>query len=109
MRGRVGAVNMLFVHTSSQLGELESGVAAALFGAVPAAALGALGTIAVALLWMKLFPAVRDFAGGYEPARAGAEAKKQWRASGDSMHSATWSPRRSPVREPSRRRSGATS
>jgi MFS family permease len=59
MRGRVGAVNYLFVNASSQLGEFESGVTAALFGAVPAAALGGIGTIVVALLWMKLFPALR--------------------------------------------------
>jgi MFS family permease len=60
MRGRVGAVNFLFVNASYQLGEFESGMTAALFGAMPAAALGGLGTIAVALLWMKLFPALRD-------------------------------------------------
>ena len=60
MRGRVGAVNYLFINASSQLGEFESGVAAALLGAVPAAALGGIGTIAVALLWMKLFPTLRD-------------------------------------------------
>jgi MFS family permease len=60
MRGRVGAVNFLFINASNQLGQFESGVTAALFGAVPAAALGGLGTIAIALLWMKLFPALRD-------------------------------------------------
>jgi MFS family permease len=60
MRGRVGAVNYLFINASSQLGEFESGVTAALLGAVPAAALGGIGTIAVALLWMKLFPTLRD-------------------------------------------------
>ena len=60
MRGRVGAVNFLFVNTSYQLGEFESGVTAALFGAVPAAALGGIATIIVALLWMRLFPALRD-------------------------------------------------
>jgi MFS family permease len=60
MRGRVGAVNYLFVNASNQLGEFESGITAALFGAVPAAILGGLGTIAVALLWMKLFPALRN-------------------------------------------------
>jgi MFS family permease len=59
MRGRVGAVNFLFVNTSYQLGEFESGVTAALFGAVPAVLIGGLGTIGVALLWMKLFPALR--------------------------------------------------
>jgi MFS family permease len=60
MRGRVGAVNYLFVNASNQLGEFESGITAAMFGAVPAVVLGGLGTIAVALLWMKLFPTLRD-------------------------------------------------
>jgi MFS family permease len=59
MRGRVGAVNYLFVNASGQLGEFESGITAALFGAMPAAVLGGLGTITVALLWMKLFPTLR--------------------------------------------------
>lgn len=58
MRGRVGAVNYLFVNASNQLGEFESGITAALFGAVPAALIGGLGTVAVALLWMKLFPSL---------------------------------------------------
>lgn len=60
MRGRVGAVNYLFVNASYQLGGFESGVTAALLGAVPAAALGGVGTVIVALLWMRLFPALRD-------------------------------------------------
>ena len=60
MRGRVGAVNYLFVNASNQLGEFESGMTAALFGTMPAVLLGGLGTIAVALLWMKLFPTLRD-------------------------------------------------
>jgi MFS family permease len=60
MRGRVGAVNYLFVNASYQLGEFESGITAWLLGAVPAAALGGIGTVVVALLWMKLFPALRD-------------------------------------------------
>jgi predicted MFS family arabinose efflux permease len=60
MRGRVGAVNFLFINASNQLGQFESGVTAALFGAMPAALLGGLGTIAIALLWMKLFPTLRD-------------------------------------------------
>jgi len=60
LRGRVGAVNFLFVNASYQLGEFESGMTAALFGAMPAAALKGVATIAVALLWMKLFPALRD-------------------------------------------------
>ncbi|MGY8706437.1 MFS transporter [Bradyrhizobium sp. 18BD] len=60
MRGRVGAVNFLFINASNQLGEFESGMAAALLGAMPAAALGGIGTIAIALLWMKLFPVLRE-------------------------------------------------
>jgi MFS family permease len=60
MRGRVGAVNFLFINASNNLGQFESGVTAALFGAMPAAVLGGLGTIAIALLWMKLFPTLRD-------------------------------------------------
>jgi len=60
MRGRVGAVNFLFINASNQLGQFESGVTAALLGTIPAALLGGIGTIAIALLWMKLFPALRD-------------------------------------------------
>jgi MFS family permease len=59
MRGRVSAVNFLFINASNQLGEFESGMTAALMGAVPAAVLGGVGTILVALLWMRLFPALR--------------------------------------------------
>ncbi|WP_315741404.1 MULTISPECIES: MFS transporter [unclassified Bradyrhizobium] len=59
MRGRVGAVNFLFINASNQLGQFESGVTAALLGTMPAAVLGGLGTIAIALLWMKLFPTLR--------------------------------------------------
>lgn len=59
MRGRVNAVNFLFINTSNQLGEFESGLTAAWFGTVPAALLGGIGTIVVALLWMKLFPSLR--------------------------------------------------
>jgi MFS family permease len=59
MRGRVGAVNFLFINASNQLGQFESGVTAALFGTVPAAVLGGVGTVAIALLWMRLFPSLR--------------------------------------------------
>jgi MFS family permease len=59
MRGRVGAVNFLFINASNQLGQFESGITAALLGAMPAAVLGGVGTVAVALLWMKLFPSLR--------------------------------------------------
>jgi MFS family permease len=59
MRGRVSAVNSLFVGTSNQLGEFESGVTAALLGTVPAVVVGGMGTIVVAILWMRLFPDLR--------------------------------------------------
>jgi hypothetical protein len=60
MRGRVGAVNFLFINASNQLGQFESGVTAALLGAMSAAVLGGVCTVAVALLWMKLFPSLRN-------------------------------------------------
>lgn len=60
MRGRVGAVNFLFINASNQLGQFESGVTAALFGTMPAAVLGGVATVAVALIWMKLFPSLRQ-------------------------------------------------
>ena len=60
MRGRVGAVNYLFVNASNQLGAFESGTLAAFVGAMPAALIGGVGTVLIALLWMKLFPMLRD-------------------------------------------------
>jgi MFS family permease len=59
MRGRVSAVNYLFINASNQLGAFESGATAALLGVVPAVVLGGIGTVAVALLWMRLFPTLR--------------------------------------------------
>jgi len=59
MRGRVSAVNMLFVGASNEVGQFESGITAQWFGAVPAVILGGAGTIAIVLLWNWLFPALR--------------------------------------------------
>ncbi|HVN25034.1 MAG TPA: MFS transporter [Syntrophorhabdales bacterium] len=56
MRGRVTAVNSMFVGTSNQLGEFESGLTAAWFGVVPAVLIGGVGTIVVAALWVYMFP-----------------------------------------------------
>jgi MFS family permease len=56
MRGRVSAVNGLFIGASNQLGEFESGVTAAWFGTVPAVVMGGVGTLLVTGLWIKLFP-----------------------------------------------------
>jgi MFS family permease len=59
LRGRVSAVNWVFIGASNELGEVESGVTAALFGTMPAALLGGLGTLAVVALWIRLFPELR--------------------------------------------------
>jgi MFS family permease len=56
MRGRVSAVNAMFIGTSNQLGEFESGATAALFGTVPSVLIGGIGTLLVVLLWIRLFP-----------------------------------------------------
>ncbi|MDB5592017.1 MFS transporter [Enterovirga sp.] len=56
MRGRVAAVNTVFIGASNELGEFESGVLAAWLGAVPAVVIGGAGTIVVAALWIRLFP-----------------------------------------------------
>ncbi len=58
MRGRVSAVNSVFIGASNQLGEFESGATAALIGPVGSVVLGGLGTLAVAALWRRLFPAL---------------------------------------------------
>jgi hypothetical protein len=57
----VSAVHSLFTGTSNQLGEFESGLLAALFGAVPAVLLGGVGTLAVVAIWMYRFPELRRF------------------------------------------------
>ena len=56
LRGRVNAIEMVFISASNELGAFESGVAAALIGAVPAVVIGGVATIAVAVLWHRLFP-----------------------------------------------------
>lgn len=60
MRGRVSAVNLLFIGASAELGAFESGVAAALIGTVPAVVVGGLGTLLVVAIWMRAFPALRQ-------------------------------------------------
>jgi hypothetical protein len=60
VRGRVNAVNMVFVGASNELGEFRAGVSAALIGTVPAVVIGGAGTVLVALLWSKWFPQLRQ-------------------------------------------------
>ena len=60
LRGRVNAVEMVFISASNELGAFESGLAAALLGAVPAVVLGGAVTVAVAAIWWRLFPALAN-------------------------------------------------
>jgi hypothetical protein len=60
MRGRVNAVDMIFIGTSNELGQFESGVTAQWFGTVPAVILGGIGTLVVIALWAWLFPELRQ-------------------------------------------------
>jgi hypothetical protein len=59
LRGRVNAVEMVFISASNELGAFESGVAAALVGAVPAVVIGGVLTIGVAVAWARFFPDLR--------------------------------------------------
>lgn len=59
MRGRVTAVDMIFIGTSNEFGQFESGVTAQWFGTVPAVVLGGVGTLIVIALWAWLFPELR--------------------------------------------------
>ena len=66
-RGRVSAINYLFVGSSNTLGEFESGLVAAWLGAVPSVVIGGLGSLLVAGIWMLLFPDLRRI-DRYDPA-----------------------------------------
>jgi hypothetical protein len=59
MRGRVNAIDMLFIGVSNELGEFESGLTAHWFGIVPAVVLGGVGTLVVIGIWAWLFPELR--------------------------------------------------
>jgi MFS family permease len=59
IRGRVSAVNSVFIGASNELGEFESGLTAAWWGVVPAVVVGGAATLAVAGAWMRLFPVLR--------------------------------------------------
>ena len=58
LRGRVNAVEMVFISASNELGAFESGLAASLIGAVPAVVLGGMATMTLAAVWFKVFPAL---------------------------------------------------
>jgi MFS family permease len=80
MRGRVSAVNMVFVGASNEIGQFESGITAQWFGAVPAVVLGGIGTMLIVLAWSGLFPALRrlDKLVPTEPVAALAGASSAW-------------------------------
>jgi hypothetical protein len=60
MRGRVNAVDMIFIGTSNEFGQFESGVTAQWFGTVPAVVIGGIGTLVVIALWAWWFPELRQ-------------------------------------------------
>ena len=59
MRGRVSAVNMVFIGASNEVGQFESGITAQWFGTVPSVVIGGLATIAIVITWAVLFPRLR--------------------------------------------------
>ncbi len=59
VRGRVNAVNMVFVGASNELGEFRAGTMAAFVGTVPAVVFGGIGAVGVAVMWAWMFPALR--------------------------------------------------
>ena len=59
LRGRVSAVNMVFIGASNELGEFESGMLAAAIGLVPAAAFGGVAACVIVTVWAWLFPELR--------------------------------------------------
>jgi MFS family permease len=75
LRGRVSAVNALFIGTSNQLGEFESGLVAAWLGPVAAVVLGGVATIAITVLWSWRFPALRELAWSARTVDARATAR----------------------------------
>lgn len=73
VRGRVNAVNSVFIGASNELGEFRAGTMASLFGAIPAVIIGGIGTLAVSLIWAGLFPALRKIDTLEAPERTGAK------------------------------------
>jgi MFS family permease len=70
MRGRVGAISTLSISASNELGEAESGFLAAFAGPVAAVVVGGVGSVAIALLWARWFPALRQAQNFNQPSTA---------------------------------------
>ena len=77
MRGRVSAVNLLFIGASNEFGQFESGLTAQCFGAVPAVIFGGVGTLVVVGVWARLFPQLREMDRLIPVRDIEAEAKQQ--------------------------------
>jgi MFS family permease len=69
IRGRVSAVNAVFIGASNELGEFESGLTAAWWGLKPAVVVGGVASVAIAGLWMRWFPDLRRIDNFPEPAK----------------------------------------
>ncbi len=82
MRGRVSAINMLFIGASNELGEVESGITAQWFGTVPAVVVGGLGTLLVVAVWAWRFPALKRVDRLRDVVTAAAIAAERDRGSG---------------------------
>jgi len=76
MRGRVNAVDMLFIGASNEFGEFESGIMAQWLGTVPAVVVGGVGTLMVIVIWAWLFPELRQ-AEGFETIEAERDVIRQ--------------------------------
>ncbi|HTM77877.1 MAG TPA: MFS transporter, partial [Devosia sp.] len=59
VRGRVNAVNSVFIGASNELGEFRAGTVAALLGPVPAVVIGGFGAMTIAVVWSRVFPGLR--------------------------------------------------
>lgn len=61
MRGRVSAINLVFIGASNELGEFESGILASFIGTVPTVIVGGIATLAIVAIWAKIFPEIREY------------------------------------------------
>ena len=87
MRGRVTAVDMIFIGTSNEFGQFESGVTAQWFGTVPAVVLGGVGTLVVIVLWAWWFPELRHAGELHKITSASLQSASEITAEGESLPS----------------------
>jgi MFS family permease len=87
MRGRVNAVDMIFIGASNELGQFESGVTAQWFGTVPAVILGGVGTLLVIAVWAWIFPELRRAGDLHSISSSSLQGGPETAAGGDSLPS----------------------